>query len=235
LTRAGVYILAGPAEDSTLPQVYVGEGDPVRPRLEQHERSKGFWTTATVFTSKDQSLNKAHVQHLEARLVEMARKAKLCVLHNSNVPQPPSLSDPDTAEINGFLEDVLLCLPVIGCDFFKVPPHVAPSKHELFLNAKGIQARGYVTTRGFVVRASSKAVMSEVPSIHDFLRSLRKDLVEQGVLVRDGASYELAQDYTFSSASTAAGVLLGKASNGRTEWKTADGRTLKTLQEAEAS
>jgi hypothetical protein len=36
LTRTGVYLLVGPSETSTLPTVYVGEGDPVRPRLEQH-------------------------------------------------------------------------------------------------------------------------------------------------------------------------------------------------------
>jgi len=39
--------------------------------------------------------------------------------------------------------------------------------------------------------------------------------------------------YTFNSPSTAAGMLLGRTANGRTEWKTADGHTLKSIQEAE--
>ena len=43
----------------------------------------------------------------------------------------------------------------------------------------------------------------------------------------------LTQDYTFASPSMAAGVLLGRTANGRTEWKDAKGRTLKKLQEAE--
>src|SRR5689334_13850313 len=76
LERAGVYVLVGATEASPLPQLYVGEGDPVRPRLDQHAKSKDFWTTAVAFTSKDQSLNKAHVQHLEARLVELATLSK---------------------------------------------------------------------------------------------------------------------------------------------------------------
>src|SRR5690606_8232083 len=72
LDRAGVYFLVGESERGLLPKVYVGEGDPVRPRLESHGRQKDFWTHAVAFTSKDQSLNKAHVQRLEARLVELA-------------------------------------------------------------------------------------------------------------------------------------------------------------------
>ena len=43
----------------------------------------------------------------------------------------------------------------------------------------------------------------------------------------------MTQDYTFSSPSTASGVLLGRNSNGRVEWRDAAGATLKTLQEAQ--
>src|SRR5258706_650396 len=57
--RTGVYVLIGPREESGLPRVYVGEGDPIRPRLEQHAAKKDFWTTCIAFTSKDEILNKA--------------------------------------------------------------------------------------------------------------------------------------------------------------------------------
>jgi hypothetical protein len=75
--KAGVYVLVGPS-DSGQDRVYVGEGDPVKPRLEQHAGKKDFWTQAVIFTSKDEHLNKAHVQYLEARLLELARQAKRC-------------------------------------------------------------------------------------------------------------------------------------------------------------
>jgi hypothetical protein len=61
LSRPGVYILVGPPQDSELPTVYVGEGDVVRARIAQHEKSKDFWTHAIVFTSSANRLNKAHV------------------------------------------------------------------------------------------------------------------------------------------------------------------------------
>ena len=59
-------------------------------------------------------------------------------------------------------------------------------------------------------------------------------LLEKGVLTEFGDVYRLAQDYTFNSPSTAAGVLLGRSSNGRVEWKDAKGRSLKQLQEQDA-
>jgi len=51
--------------------------------------------------------------------------------------------------------------------------------------------------------------------------------------VADGV-YRFTQDYVFSSPSNAAATVLGRGANGRVEWKGADGRTLKELQEAEA-
>ena len=55
-----------PSADGDLPTVYIGEGDPVRPRLESHSANKDFWTWLVFFVSKDDSINKAHVKYLEA-------------------------------------------------------------------------------------------------------------------------------------------------------------------------
>jgi hypothetical protein len=234
LDRAGVYLLVGESERGPLSKVYVGEGDPVRPRLEQHGRAKDFWTHAVVFTSKDQGLNKAHVQRLEARLVELAREAKRCVLDNGNVPQPPSLTEADTADVEGFLDDVLLCLPTLGYLFFERPEAAASeaTAELLFLRARGIEARGLETPQGFLVQAGSTAARKETASCHTYLRGIRAELIQQDVLRDTGDHYELTQDYSFASPSTAAGTLLGRSANGRTEWVAADGRTLKSIQDA---
>lgn len=233
LGHTGVYILVGPDEKSQLPRVYVGEGDPIGPRLEQHAKNKDFWTQAVAFTSKDQNLNKAHIQFLEYRLIDLAKVAKRCVLDNTNTPQPPSLSEADTAEAEGFLADVLLCLPVLGYGYFDEAPAPTQTTLEFILNAKGVKGDGYEASTGFVVRAGSQAVKSETKSIHGYLTDMRRSLVEQGVFVDRGQYFEMTQDYTFNSPSTAAGVLLGRSANGRTGWKTPEGHTLKSIQDAE--
>lgn len=233
--RTGVYVLWGPGETGPLPRVYIGEGDPVRPRLDQHAKEKGFWTHAALFTSKDQNLNKAHVQYLESRLVTLATEARRAELDNRNAPQLPALSEADTADAEGYLEDLLLCLPVVGVRLFEKSSLGPARSDDLFLKAKGIEARGRESLEGFVVRAGSNAVKDEVPSCHAYLVDLRRSLLEQGVLTPDVAAYRLTQDYTFSSPSTAAGVLLGRSSNGRMDWKDGQGRSLKEIQDAQVS
>jgi hypothetical protein len=232
LGRAGVYLLVGESQGGSLPKVYVGEGDPVLPRLEDHGRKKDFWTHAVVFTSKDQSLNKAHVQRLEARLVTLATDAKRCVLDNGNVPQPPSLTEADTSDVDGFLDDVRLCLPTLGYTFFERAVSSASSMVQFLVKGKGAEARGSETPDGFVIRAGSHATKDETNTIHNYLRDLRAELVTRGVLKDVGLTYELVEDYVFGSPSTAASVILGGNINGREAWKTADGRTLKSIQEA---
>jgi hypothetical protein len=233
LARTGVYVLVGPPEEMGLPRVYIGEGDPIRPRLELHANAKDFWATCVAFVSNGTSLNKADVQHLEARLVEVAGAARRCTLDNKTTPQRPTLSEADTASVETFLAEMLLCMPLLGLGVFSQPD--AGGSDDFVLKGLKIEARGRESPQGFIVCAGSHAVATDVPSLQPHIRELRVALVKNGVLKRSEAGFVFAQDYVFSSPSTAAGVVLGHSSNGRTNWKTADGRTLREVQEAEVA
>jgi hypothetical protein len=254
--QTGVYVLIGPSEASDQPIVYIGEGDPVKPRLDQHYTQKDFWTSLIAFTSKDKNLNKAHVQYLEARLVALAREAKRCELENANTPQRPTLSESDEAWMEGFLGQMLSIFPILGLSAFEKPsrthvqqkaepvqpsvepaPVVAPApaptmpeRELLFINRGGIEARGYDAPAGFVVLAGSAASKTTQPSFSLSSKELRNVLIKQVVLVEDGNHMKFTQDYTFGSPSGAANIILGGSINGRTEWKNAEGKTLKALQ-----
>ncbi|MFM7844642.1 MAG: GIY-YIG nuclease family protein [Planctomycetota bacterium] len=234
LIRTGVYVLVGPPEESGLPRIYVGEGDPIKPRLEQHAAKKDFWTTCIAFTSKDENLNKAHVQYLEARLIELAAQAKRCLLDNGNIPALPTLSEADVADAEGFLAEILLCFPLLGVNVFS--PMAASARHgtRLSLSGRGAKADGAETPEGFVVLVSSTAAADEVASCPGSVREMRKALLANGVLKLEVGKHIFTQDYVFTSPSTAASVVLGRSANGREEWKTKDGKTLKALQEGTA-
>jgi hypothetical protein len=149
-TQPGVYVLIGLPEDGELPKIYVGEGDPVGPRLEQHYANKEFWTWSVFFVSTDSSLNKAHVQHLEARLIDMAKQAKRAILDNANTPQTPALSEAEKADAESFLADILSIFPLLGLTVFeKTEAAKSSSRHEFKIEAKGITARGHETPGGF--------------------------------------------------------------------------------------
>jgi Domain of unknown function (DUF4357) len=231
LIRTGVYILLGPPEESGLPRIYVGEGDPIRPRLESHAAKKDFWTSCIAFTSKDEHLNKAHVQYLESRLVTLAAQAKRCVLENGNDPALPSLSEIDAADANGFLGELLLCCPLLGLNVFTIPTAAPSTTRVLTLAAKGITAQGAELADGFLVKVGSQAVVEVVTSCAPYLKQLREAMVANGVLASKNGILIFTQDYLFGSPSTAAGVVLGRSTNGREAWKTKDGKMLKEVQD----
>lgn len=134
-----------------------------------------------------------------------------------------------------FLDQMLLVYPSIGITIFEKPIAATPATHVLFLNAKGLSASGYEVSDGFVVQKNSHSPKDEVPSTPDGVRVLRASLKSQGLLVEDGDHLRLTQDYTFSSPSIAAAVMLGRSANGRIEWKDANGRNLRMIQDSAIS
>lgn len=159
-------------------------------------------------------------------------------LDNGNFPNEPTLSEADRADMLVFLDHMLGMLPVLGVHAFESAPAV-PTKASPVLSCrgKGVQASGYEASQGFVVKAGSQAVAESVPSMQQHVRGMydvRQELIANGVLALADGLYRFTQDYSFSSPSTAAAVVLGRSANGRIEWKDAQGRTLKELQEAEA-
>ena len=119
LGQTGVYLLLGPREDGEGEMLHIGEGDPIRPRLESHYAQKDFWSRAVCFVAAPGQLNKAHVQFLEASLVRLARAAKRSPLDNGNTPAEPTLSEADRADMQVFLHNMLGMLPVLGVHAFE--------------------------------------------------------------------------------------------------------------------
>jgi hypothetical protein len=237
--QPGVYILIGESEGRQLPIVYIGEADPVGKRLNQHNSEKDFWTQAIFFIGK---LHKAHIQYLESKLLLLAKNAKRCILENGNQPTLPTLSEAEIAFSEGFLEEMLLCLRVLGVDAFEQPiihsvQSVEESVQPLFsqeimtIKSKGIIASGYVSVDGFVVRKDSGAVKEKelTPHLTQSNLGFRKELIDSGVLLEIEDKIVFSQDYEFSSPSSAARMILGASANGRKEWKNSNGKSLNDL------
>ncbi len=232
--QTGVYLLLGPSADGNGDTIYIGEGDPVKPRLEDHYVKKDFWTRAVFFVAPGQ-LNKAHVQFLEAQLVSLVGAAKRTSLENGNKPTEPTLSEADRADMEVFLHNMLGVLPVLGVQAFEQSAvGVGPSNLVLFCKGRGASASGYDTPQGFVVRSGSLAAENETPSLSGFpiVGRTRAELRKNGVLVPEAGKLRFTQNYTFNSPSLASAVVLGRSANGRVDWKDAAGRTLKEYQQS---
>jgi hypothetical protein len=238
LERPGVYILIGSSDDSSFPKIYVGEGDPINTRLSQHDVKKDFWDTLIYVTSLNNTLDKVQIQFIESKLVSLAKEAKTTTLENGNVPQPPSLNLASETNATNALRNVTDCVRMLGFNFFEIAK--TPGKTRVGLGLQGlfmfdgtvrkqtIHAVGTYNDGKIIVQKGSQCTVDVSPDCPKGYIPMREQLKKNGVLKlqTDGNALIFTQDYAFNSPSAASGFIAGRASNGKTEWKSADKKPL---------
>lgn len=229
LNTTGVYLLFGKNEEGK-DLVYIGEAENVLVRLNQHLSSKDFWRETVVFISKDENLNKAHIKYLENRLHDIGTKTNRYTIENGCIPTLSSISESDRAEMEEFIENIKLLVNTLGHKVFEDKREVSNStkgKELLYIKAaRGCDAMGEQSSEGFLVLKGSKISDTMTPSASPSFISHRRELIEKGIIV----GTEFVEDNIFSSPSYAAAIVMGRNANGLTEWKTIDGRILKSLE-----
>lgn len=245
VSRTGIYILLGDDPDSLGNQLaYIGEGDDVGKRLYQHARSgdqqgKDFWDRAVVLTSKDTNLTKAHARYLESRLIALAIEANRARLTNSTAPAPISLPEADVSDMEYFVSQAKIVLPILGINIFRStamplvaglesrsPDQVLESPvFELELSRERVHATAQEVDGEFTVRAGSLARRAWVGAEGGY-EQLRRKLEADGTLESSEGdkAMRFVHDEVFASPSAAAAVVLGRSANGRNEWKAVGSR-----------
>jgi hypothetical protein len=244
--RTGVYLLVGPdPENAAKDLVYIGEADKVLTRLRYHNKDedKDFWSQTVIIISKDENLTKSHVRYLESRLISLAKQANRARLANDTSPPPAPLPEPDVADMEFFLGQVQMVLPVLGFSFTQQivstkPPAAVTTVSALspvfVMNPVGTSATAQEVDGNFIVFKNSTA-RKLGPVGWKAYKGLRDQLVADGKLI-DTAGQEgffvFAEDVPFSSPSAAATVVNAGEQNGRTVWKMKDtGQTYEKWQE----
>ncbi|MAT64230.1 MAG: methionine sulfoxide reductase [Gammaproteobacteria bacterium] len=237
----GIYLLFG--EDEAGPLAYIGEGEDISARIKSHDTAKDWWTSAVLITTAGNNLNKAHVKYLEARLIEEARHIGRIRLENGNTPARPSLSEAARANMENFLDYVMMVLPALRIDSFLAQTRpgsgqaatiaaTSPQDNpvfELYTPKHDIRATARLENGEFVVQAGSQARHAwESKLAEHSYATLFQELVTTGVLREEGEVRVFSDNYAFRSPSAAAAVVNGRPANGTLEWKLqGSGRTYK--------
>ncbi len=243
--RTGVYFLTGlDPEGGYKPMVYLGETDHVGKRLAQHNKdeSKDFWDRACIVTSKDQNLTKAHAKYLESRLISITQGAGRALLFNSTSPDYTILPESDAADMEFFIEQIRIVLPVLGLEFLRETPRLSQSRaesaevaseglsespvFELVSRKHKLAAQASEIDGDFVVAQGSSAQADWIGVQNHSYKKLHAQLVETGILRSNAAnqtSMLFAEDYAFRSPSAASAVILGRQDNGRLSWRVQGG------------
>lgn len=237
--RTGVYILSGPDPDKAgETRVYIGSGNSVADRIEQSAEQREFWEVAIAVTTSDDDLSKGHAEYLEARLIRISVEAGRVILDNNTQPDPKKrrLPEADIANMEQFLANLQIVLPVIGLDMLKPQPKAVSAKASPgspsvsgevqfeIQHKSGVKATMVEEDGEFVVLEGSEALIGTDYVKHKTASATKEKLIANGVLVAqdgpDGAHrLRFAKPWSFSSLSAAAAVVLDRHSNGRVEWK----------------
>jgi predicted GIY-YIG superfamily endonuclease len=250
--KTGVYVLLGDAPDPSVRRtIYVGESDIVGRRIAQHSRDeqKDFFERVCLITSSDQNLTKAHVRYLESRITEIARSSGRAHVLNGNEPPTGAMPESDVADMEFFLEQLRIVLPVLGFDILRDPVSIIPqlvpvgetapvplTQLELTLrnSREGLAAEAVQIGDEIIVRQGSLARKDPDYAMNQY-SGLRDQLISDGSLVANENHQQLifSRDVPFSSPSAAAAVIYGRNANGRTSWRVkSTDQTLKDYQNA---
>ncbi|PSB38163.1 GIY-YIG nuclease family protein [Aphanothece minutissima] len=235
---SGIYFLTSSEPETGKPSIYIGDAECIRDRLKSHLQ-KDFWNQAAYFVSKDENLTKAHIRHLEGKLIEQAREVGRAVVINSQ-SSGARLPESDRADLEIFLEKVNQLLPVLGIELL-VPTAAKPEaelKEEMLTcEIRGVKARGHLAPNGFVILSGSQAVLNERPSAQKYPWSLnmRSRLKDEGSLSIGSDSLIFTRDVEFARASAASAVFHGGHANWLAAWKDSEDRTLKQIEAVQHS
>lgn len=234
ITKPGVYFLFC-KEDDGSDSVYIGEAENVQERLKQHvrdyqsEKETYYWNTAVIFVGRD--LNKAMIRYLENQFVQIARESKRYLVLTKNTYQNTVLKDSQKAVMEEFIDNVKTLINALGYKVLEplVQADLQSRKIDdevLYITSGSVNARGMVTSEGFVVLSGATVNETTAQSLSPGMLKLRKDLLDSTKV----ENLTTIEDILFSSSSAAADFVLGYSASGPRSWKAKNGRTLKEIE-----
>lgn len=247
MKQSGIYFLFGRDEDKQKDVTYIGQattrknGEGVLLRIQEHTRDShaDYFNDVIILTTQNNSFGPTEISYLENKFTQLAKEAGRYIVKNGNDPNPGNVTEEKESELDEIVENTLMIIGTLGYRVFipmtKKVSQDLTDNHSTYLylkrktkkSNKVIEATYERTTEGFVVLEGSQVEIKDSPYLPASLKEMRQNLIASRI-IQDGV---LKEKQLFSSPSYAAAFLLGMQTNGRTDWKNQDGRTLKELEE----
>lgn len=222
----GIYILADSLK-SEKPKIYIGKGN-VKSRVSQHDKNKDFWNVIFAIKLNDNGFDDAQNSYLEHYFIKKATDLGMSTLvENKQIPKCPKLSAPALSDLQHYINTIEILLSTLGLKCFQI---METQSESVFVckDKYGNIGEGEYLEDGFMLYKGAKCSLE----LHKGTKSLpmREALIQDGTLKKFGDHYVLQSNKIFSSVSSASSIVLGRRSNGWTEWKDSKGKTLDELK-----
>lgn len=248
LRQSGVYFLFGKNKNNE-DEVYIGQagirkdGSGVLFKVFERLKDDIYFSEAVILVTQNNPFGLAEVNYLKNRFSDMSIDVDRYRVRNENGLNQENLTEERESELDDFIEYSKLVLGVLGYKLF-VPlvestveenEETVEENGELMLylsrkmkkSNKTIEAKCMKTDKGFIVLKDSMIEEIDSKSIPESIKVIRRKCRRKNKIA-DG---RITGNYLFTSPSSAASFVLGMNTNGRTDWKTEDGLTLKELEE----
>lgn len=253
LKQSGIYFLLGKnVDDKGL--VYIGQasnrknGEGILLRILEHTKKedKGYFDEVIILTTQNNSFGPTEISYLENKFTLLATDVNRYEVKNANEPSVGNVTEEKQSELDEIIDNTKIIIGTLGHRLFvpmlkKTDQQVTETNQEeleLFLNRRVqktgqlVEARCKRTSEGYVLLEGSMIVdVNKKEGAPLSLLRLREELMGKGLIVNN----ILQEKQLFNSPSYAAAFVLGTNTNGRTDWKDKDGRTLKEIEESEMS
>ena len=226
INRPGVYYLISEDDDNKIAEIYIGQTRNGVVRLDDHNRTKGFWKKAIMFLADNKTFSLDMISGLEAYAIAKAHDAKRYKVENSVNPKY-EIDEYDLPLIEEVYEEIQFIMATQG---YKMDnsKSTLDEANILHTTRNGILAFGVYNSENFEVLEDSEIDMSRKCHSTTIEKQRQTALANGNIVCVDG-KYKLTVSVSFTSPSSAAMFVLGGSTNGWVEWKDKDGKTLDEL------
>ena len=223
INRPGIYYLINENDDNKIAQIYVGQTRNGVARLDDHNRQKDFWNKAIMFLADSKTFTLDMISGLEKYAIQKAQESKRYKVENSVVPKY-EIDEYDLAAVEEVYDEIQFIMATQGykMDDTKTATQMGEVLHT---TRNGIVATGVYDGEKFEVLEGSEINLTKKCNLERYNQQ-RKKLRDQNSITEKDGKCILNITLDFKTPSGASDFVLGGSTNGWTEWKNKDGKTL---------
>ena len=225
VNNPGVYFLVND-EAGSLTKLYIGQTRNGISRLDDHNAKKDFWNKAILFLGDGDHFTLNILSGLEKYAIQKALDANRYDVDNKAVPKY-KISEYDLPIVEEIYEEIEFIMATLG---YRMNVSTVQSNQKVFATSRrGIVAYGTYSGESFELLPDSEIDFSKKVNLESYNVKRSSLLTDGGIVQRDDGKYYLTKVITFKTPSGASDFVLGGSTNGWSEWRDKDGKTLDEL------
>ena len=221
----GVYFLVND-EAGALTKLYIGQTRNGISRLDDHNAKKDFWNKAILFLADRDHFTLNVLSGLEKFAIQKALDANRYDVDNKTVPKY-KISEYDMPIVEAIYEEIEFIMATLG---YRMNISTIHSNQKIFATSRrGIVAYGTYSGESFELLPESEVDLSKTVNLESYNEKRKSLLSDGGIIQKDDGKYYLTKVISFKTPSGASDFVLGGSTNGWSDWRDKDGKTLDEL------